>query len=74
MWELSRAHEIASQRMCPFACPGLKQAEQVEVITRSLILLVDLLPEQQWNICLADTVTEGDIWRVVESLSQHPRA
>ena len=44
-----------------FACPGLKQAEQVEVITGSLILLVDLLPEQQWNICLADIVTEGDI-------------
>ena len=78
----SQAHEIASQRLCPICVsylrvPGLKQAGQVGVLTGSFILLVDLSSEQQWNICLADTATEGDIqakWRVLEPLSEHPKA
>ena len=60
MWELSLRHMRSQVSACVlFACPGVKQAEQVEVLTGSFILLVDLLPEQQWNICLADTATEG---------------
>ena len=74
----SQAHEITSQRMFFFLrVPGSKQAEQGGVLTGSFILLVDLSSEQQWNICLADTTTEGDIqakWRVLEPLSGAPKS
>ena len=71
VWLVPKVTGQAPHKLAP--CPlGLYQ-----VLTGSSILLVDLLPEQQWNICLADTATEGYIQakrRVVEPLSGHPKA